>query len=370
MGQLDRATLCSKINEAISMFQFEGTYISHQRYGNGHINDTFLVETDAQKYILQRINHDTFKDPEALMENIKNVTDFIAQQVKARQGDLKREVLTLIQTKDDHVLYHDSMGSYWRAYLFIDNAITYDLVEKPEDFYQSALAFGKFQRDLAAFPAEKLHETIPHFHHTPKRLLALKEAIQEDPKNRVKDVQAEIDFILNRASFTTLFIDLYEEGKLEKKVTHNDTKLNNVMIDTHTNKALCVIDLDTVMPGFALDDYGDSIRFGASTALEDERDLDKVDFDLGLFELYTKGFIEGCGNSLSALEIELFPSAAKMLTLECGIRFLTDHILGDHYFNIKRENHNLDRTRTQLKLVEKMEEKWDDMEEIIKKHQL
>ena len=334
MGQLDRETLCSKINEALNAFKFEGKYISHTRYGNGHINDTFLVVTDSEKYILQRINHYTFKDPEALMENIKNVTEFIAKQVKARQGDTKREVLTLINTLDEQVLFQDSIGSYWRAYLFIDEAITYDLVENPEDFYQSALAFGKFQRDLAAFPAEKLHETIPKFHHTPNRLLALKEAILEDPKDRVKDVQAEIDFILQREAFTSLFIDLHEEGKLEKKVTHNDTKLNNVMIDINTNEAICVIDLDTVMPGFSLDDYGDSIRFGASTALEDERDLSKVDFDLELFELYTKGYIEGSENTLTDLEISLFPSAAKMLTLECGIRFLTDHILGDHYFNI------------------------------------
>ncbi|MGF7142995.1 hypothetical protein HNQ56_001417 [Anaerotaenia torta] len=370
---MTREEYCSKMDEAINQMEFEGSFIDCEPYGNGHVNDTFVVRCRQEdgsivRYIFQRMNHDTFKHPEELMENIAGITEFLKKKILKNHGDVKRETINIIPAKGGKAFYRDSLGSYWRAYLFIENATCFDQVEKPDDFYQSGIAFGHFQRLLADYPAETLHETIPDFHNTPVRLETLKRAVQEDILGRAGEVGEEIAFVMERESFTHILIELHRAGKLPLKVTHNDTKLNNIMIDNATGKAICVIDLDTIMPGFSVHDFGDSIRFGASTGAEDEPDLAKVNFDLSLYELYTRGFLEGCCKSLTPAEMDMLPTGAKMMTLECGIRFLTDYLQGDVYFKIHREKQNLDRARTQFKLVSDMEKNWEAMHDIVSKY--
>ena len=242
------------------------------------------------------------------------------------------------------------------------------MVKDEEDFYQSAVAFGHFQRLLADYPAETLHETIVNFHNTVDRLDKFKTAVEKDICHRVADVEKEIQFVLDRTELAHVLCDMQDQGKLPLRVTHNDTKLNNIMIDNATGKAICVIDLDTVMPGLSVNDFGDSIRFGASTGAEDEKDLTKVSCDLHLYEVYVKGFIEECGDALTETELDMLPMGAILMTFECGMRFLTDYLEGDHYFKIHREGHNLDRCRTQFKLVKDMEEKLSRMKEIVNKY--
>ncbi|MFQ8689653.1 MAG: phosphotransferase enzyme family protein, partial [Blautia sp.] len=268
--------------------------------------------------------------------------------------------------KDGQPYYVDSEGEYWRAYRFITDATSSDQVERPEDFYQSAVAFGDFQRMLADYPAETLHETIQGFHDTEARFQMFREAVERDVCQRAAKVQREIQFVLSHEELSQVLGRLQRTGQIPLRVTHNDTKLNNVMIDDKTGRGICVIDLDTVMPGLAVNDFGDSIRFGASTAAEDERDLGKVSCDMGLFETYTRGFLTGCGGKLTSREVELLPVGAMVMTYECGMRFLTDYLEGDHYFKIHREDHNLDRCRTQFQLVQDMERKWDTMQAVVR----
>lgn len=368
------STITSKQrDEAIGHFRFEGMLIEEGPYGSGHINDTFLLTFDISgmgvlKVILQRMNKDIFTEPEQLMENILNVTSYLRERIIENGGDPERETLNVIRTVDDKPYYIDSEGDYWRAYKFITDATSYDQVENADDFYQSAVSFGNFQRLLADYPADTLHETIKGFHDTKARFEVFKQAVADDVCGRAASVQEEIEFVLAHEDVANVFGELLAKGEVPLRVTHNDTKLNNIMIDNKTGKGICVIDLDTVMPGLAMNDFGDSIRFGASTAAEDERDLSKVSCDLELFDLYAKGYIEGCGGKLTAKEIELMPMGAKVMTFECGMRFLTDYLQGDHYFKIHREDHNLDRCRTQFKLVKDMEAKWDTMQQIIKKY--
>ena len=253
-------------------------------------------------------------------------------------------------------------------YDFVEDTICLQQPETDEDFYQSAVGFGTFQQLLAEFPAEKLHETIPNFHNTPDRYRAFLETLERDPMRRAAQVKPEIEFALARQAEMAALQTALKSGELPLRVTHNDTKLNNIMIDDKTGKGICVIDLDTVMPGLAMNDFGDSIRFGASTAAEDETDLSKVSCSMDLFEIYVKGFLEGCDGKLTKKEVELLPMGAKVMTFECGMRFLTDYLDGDHYFKIHREKHNLDRCRTQFKLVADMEKKWDIMQEIVAKY--
>lgn len=362
------------LKEALQAFQLEGAVKESNPYGSGHINDTFLVKTQLhngqeKSYILQRMNREIFTEPEKLMENISSVTTFLRGKIEKLGGNPDRETLNVIQTKQQHNYFIDSYGEYWRVYHFIEDATSYDVVEKPEDFYESAVAFGHFQYMLADFPAEKLYETIPNFHNTKARFLTFQQAVKEDKKNRAHLVQKEIAFLMEREQAAGSLVDLLEAKKLPFRVTHNDTKLNNIMMDNKTRKGICVIDLDTVMPGLAVNDFGDSIRFGANTGAEDETDLSKVSLSLPLFELYTKGFIEGCNGGLTKEEINALPLGAKIMTLECGMRFLTDYLQGDTYFKIHRENHNLDRCRTQFKLVEDMEQKWSKMQAIVKQYQ-
>lgn len=364
--------ISNKVHEAIDGFKLPGELKECIRYGSGHINDTYRLTYETpqgtKRYILQRMSKSIFKKPVELMENVSGVTAWLRKKIIENGGDPERETLTLVKSNDGLPYFVDSTGEYWRVYLFIEGATCYDAVKDDNDFYQSAVAFGHFQRLLADYPAETLHETIKDFHNTPDRLEKFKKSVSEDICERAASVQKEIDFILEREELTHALYDLQLDGRLPLRVTHNDTKLNNIMIDDKTGKAICVIDLDTVMPGFAANDFGDSIRFGASTAVEDEQDLSKVSCDLHLFEVYTKGFIEGCGDALTDLELDLLPMGAILMTFECGIRFLTDHLEGDHYFRIHREGHNLDRARTQLVLVKDMEEKLPQMNEVINKY--
>ena len=328
-------------------------------YGCGHINRTYLVATAGGRcYILQKINHHTFRDVAGLMENIELVTEHLR-----RKSPDPRSVLTLIRTKDGKS-YLEADDGYWRVFRFVEDSICLQQPESDADFYESAVGFGTFQQLLSDFPAEKLHETIPNFHNTPDRYRAFHETLTRDPMHRAAQVQPEIEFALARQAEMAALQNALDAGELPLRVTHNDTKLNNVLFDAKTRKALCIIDLDTVMPGSALYDYGDSIRFGAATAAEDERELDKMEMSLERFRVFTRGYVRACPG-LTQKELELLPLGAKVMTMECGVRFLTDHIDGDNYFSIHREGQNLDRAHTQFKLVTDMERKWDKMKEIV-----
>lgn len=358
--------------QAACLFAFEGVPVDAKPYGCGHINDTYCVCCERQdkpqrRYILQRVNGNVFQDIPALMDNMIQVTAYLRSKVAEQGGNPDRESLTLVPTKDGAPYYVSSEGAYWRAFIFIENAITYQTAQRPEDFYHSGCAFGRFQRLLADYPSETLHETIPHFHDTAARYRDFELAVSENRSGRAANAEAEIDFIRKRAHQTGVLTTMLAEGELPLRVTHNDTKLNNVMLDDVTGKPVCVIDLDTVMPGLSLYDFGDSIRFGANTAAEDERNLSKVSLSLPLFEAYSRGFLTECGEMLTDNERRLLPFAAKMMTLECGMRFLADYIAGDTYFKVHRENHNLDRCRTQLRLVQDMEDNIDEMSAIIKR---
>ena len=337
-------------------------------YGKGHINDTYLSNACEPRYILQRINHNVFKRPQDVMENIVHVTEHLRKKIVEEGGDPKRETLNLVKTHEGEPFYVTPEGDYFRMYEFIEGAQTYEIVEEPIHFYNAAKAFAKFQQRLADFPAEKLHETIPSFHDTTVRFQQLKDAIANDAAGRLKDVQAEVEFALAREKDTSVIVDAIKEGTVPLRVTHNDTKYNNIMIDDETGLGICVIDLDTVMPGSLLYDYGDSLRFGTNPADEDEKDLSKVYCDLNLFEMFTKGYLEELKDVMTPREKELMPFAAKLMTYECGIRFLADYLNGDTYFKVKRPEHNLDRCRTQFKLVADMEEKEELMKEIVKKY--
>lgn len=369
-----KASSKEQFEEALKGFQFEGTLVSSQPYGNGHINETWLLtfaigEMGIVKVILQRMNQEVFQKPVEVMENILGVTSHLRKKIIALGGDPERETLNVIPACDSRPFFVDSTGEYWRAYRFITDATSFDRVERPEDFYESALAFGNFQRLLSDYPAATLHETIPSFHDTLARFHTFRKAVADDICGRAKQVQREIDFVLAHEDLAKVLGRMTKSGELPLRVTHNDTKLNNIMIDNTTRRGICVIDLDTVMPGLAVNDFGDSIRFGASTADEDEPNLDLVSCDMNLYERYVKGFLKGCAGQLNEQEILMLPTGAKVMTFECGMRFLTDYLEGDHYFRVHRENHNLDRCRTQFRLVEDMEKKWDLMNSIVKKYQ-
>lgn len=351
-----------------SNFQLKGDVVDVAPYGEGHINSTFLVRTTETNYILQRINGDVFAKPEDVMNNIMLVTDYLRKQIVAAGGNPDRETLTLIPAKDNKPYYITENGDMFRVYLFVDRTISYQQVETPELFYRIAKSFGRFQNMLKNFPADQLKETILNFHNTVSRYENFKKALAADSENRAKEVQKEIDFVLEREADASIVMNAIQDGSIPLRVTHNDTKLNNILVDDTTGEGLCVIDLDTVMPGSMLFDFGDSIRFGASTAAEDEKDLDKVWMDLELFEQYTKGYLEELRDSITPKEAELLAFSAKLMTLECGTRFLTDYLEGDHYFRTHYPTHNLDRARTQFKLVADMESKMDKMNDIVQKY--
>ncbi len=344
----------------LSRFQLDSDPVSCQRHGCGHINETYLVVTGSgRRYILQKLSNRAFPDIAGLQENIAAVTAYLHQKIADPNG-----ALTLIPTIDGKTWYHHEENSDWRVYDFIENAICLQAPETPEDFYQSAIAFGTFQQQLTGFPAETLHETISKFHNTPNRYRLFKEALASDVEGRAAGVQQEIDFALAHEEVGGSLVRLLEAGKLPLRVTHNDTKLNNVMLRADTRTPLCIVDLDTTMPGLSAYDFGDSIRFGAATAAEDEKDLSKMTIDLEQYRIFTRGFLTACPG-LTEEERKALPLGALIMTLECGVRFLTDYLDGDHYFGIHYPTHNLDRCRTQFKLVAEMEANWSAMERIV-----
>lgn len=344
-----------EITEIIKQFAIKGEIKSIKPLGNGHINDTNLVETDCEKYTFQRINTNIFKNPHELMTNLFAVTEYLK---KNYPDEL---TINYVRTIDGQMFYQCDKGAY-RMSVYVDNVIAPDNTKDEKTFYECAVAFGHFQRQLADFPADTLYETIKDFHNTQKRLENLKNSIKENKSGRLSQVEKEVAFALEREK------DIDTGVTLPLRVTHNDTKQNNVLLDEVTHKGVCVIDLDTIMPGLSINDFGDSIRFGANTADEDEKDLDKMHFSLSLFESYTKGFFEGVGNSLTKEEIELLPHGAIMMTYECGIRFLADFLDGDVYFKTAYPEHNLVRCRTQFKLVYEMEQNKEKMLEIVRKY--
>jgi thiamine kinase-like enzyme len=345
-------------------FRIHGEFINAIPYGGGHINDTFAAEYNQggapMRYIFQRINHDIFKDPALLMENVSRVLSHSHDRL-ADIDDASRRALTLIPSISNQAYVIDQEDSYWRVYIFIEKAKTYDVVETEKQAFEAARAFGNFQKLLVDIPGERLKETIPDFHNTVQRYQTLVAAIEADSLNRAKDVQAEIDFITQRESDTSAIIDGINDGSIPERITHNDTKLNNIMIDEKTLEGICVIDLDTVMPGSALYDFGDLVRTSTSPALEDEQDLSKVVMQPDMFQALAQGYLKAARSFLTTRELELLPFSGKLITLEIGIRFLTDYLEGDVYFKIHREGHNLDRCRTQLKLVASIEEQMDAM---------
>lgn len=370
--QGENSKLMASDRQVLEHFQTNGKFVSSTPYGSGHINDTKLVTYDDNgkeyMYILQRINHNVFKNPEELMSNFAAVTSYLREIIIRNGGDPDRETLNVIKTKDGLNVLKTEDGEFWRLMIFVSDSMSYDKVENPDQFYKSAVSFGNFQYLLRDFPADTLYETIPDFHNTPDRLLKFEAAVSEDVCKRAESVKDEIKFVRDRAEFAKTLEKAHADGKLPLRVTHNDTKLNNILFDSKNGKALAVIDLDTIMPGYSVNDFGDSIRFGATTALEDEADLSKVNFDISLYELYVKGFIEGAKGGLTEGELEMLPIGAIMMTFECGTRFLTDYLSGDTYFKTSRPGHNLDRARNQFKLVRDMEARLDEMRAIVKKY--
>ena len=357
----------STILEIANHFALDDAAQTAEPYGCGHINDTYCVWGSNKRYILQRVNHNVFADVPALMDNMNRVTAFVKEQVLARGGDPDRECLQLIPTKEgDPYLKLD--GNFYRMFVFVERTISLQMVEDPIHFYYSAVAFGTFQKLLAAFPADTLSEVIPNFHNTADRYVKFEAAVAADVKGRAAEVEAEIAFVRARKADTEKLVGLLAEGKLPLRVTHNDTKLNNVLLDDVTGKPMAVIDLDTVMPGLSLYDFGDSIRSGANPAAEDEADLTKVFCDVNLFEQYTKGFLEACGDALTELEKDLLPFGAYLMTLECGMRFLTDYLSGDTYFKIHYPDQNLRRCRTQLNLAADIQTKFETLSAIVAKY--
>ena len=343
--------------------------ISAEPYGNGHINDTLCVTVTAaqgqRRFILQRVNRYVFQKPEEVIRNIEQVTEYLRGVIAAEGGDPQRETLTLVRTKDGKSFTYDEEGELWRMYLFIEDTISRDLPDTTELFALSGEAFGRFQRQMGGFPAASLVESIPDFHNTPARYAQLMDAVARNAAGRLGEVEEELAFCRAREKDTHALLDALAAGEIPLRVTHNDTKLNNVLLDARTGRGVCVIDLDTVMPGLAAYDFGDSIRFGANTAEEDERDLSKVQFSLPMYEAFTRGFLSEAGQVMGRREIELLPMGARLMTLECGMRFLADHLNGDKYFRIHRPGHNLDRARTQFALVRHMEENWDAMLDVV-----
>ncbi|OPZ33355.1 MAG: N-acetylhexosamine 1-kinase [Tenericutes bacterium ADurb.BinA124] len=353
------------MQKVLDMYEFGRRAVKMVPFGNGHINKTYMVITNNdEKYILQKINTTVFKKPREVMSNIELVTNYIREVVTQQNNDPTRAVLEIIPAVNAKSYVHiDDM--YWRCYRFVTGAKTYEIVENPELFFEVGKAVGTFQKQLMDFPIEKLSITIPNFHNTPARFHRFKEVVNEDPKRRALEVFNEIKFLYNREEYVNNITKHLETREIKTRVTHNDTKLNNIMIDERSNEAICVIDLDTVMPGSVLYDFGDAIRVGASTALEDEKDLSKVKINHVLFEAFSQGFLEKTHDILTEKEIENLVESARIITLECGMRFLTDYLEGDNYFSIHYETHNLDRARTQFKLVEEIENDYEDLEEII-----
>ena len=359
------------IEAVCSHFRVDGKFVEGASYGSGHINDTYAVvfEQNGNRFrrILQRINHDIFKNPVQLMENLERVVNHLRLKLEAEGADdIERRVLSLIPTQDGGSLYVDDAGNYWRMYIFIEGASTYDELENSNQAYEAAKAFGLFQKQLADLPGEPLIETIPGFHDTRSRFEAFRKAVEEDTCGRAAEIKAEIDFAFAREDIVDRVLDMLKDGTIPLVTTHSDTKLNNVMLDDESGEGICVIDLDTVMPGSCLYDFGDMVRTAARPCPEDETDLTKVEAQLDMFEAITRGFLASAGDSLVQAEKDHLGFSARLITFEIGLRFLTDYLQGDVYFKTHREGHNLDRARVQLKMVESFEANMDAMNEIVR----
>jgi hypothetical protein len=347
------------LHSIFARFAADGDYLAAEPYGSGHINDTYrlLCRRNGTEvpYLLQRINHRIFTRPLELMDNISRVTTHLQDRL-AGHPDAARRALRLIPARDDGAPVHrDGDGNWWRMYDFIVDAHTHDVIDSPEQAYQAAYAFGLFQRQLADLPGGRLHETIPNFHHTPARFANFARALAEDPRGRACEARAEIAFALAHEPLAGVLLDLNARGEIPERVTHNDTKINNVMLDDTTGEGICVIDLDTVMPGLALYDFGDLVRTSTSPAAEDETDLAKVVMQMPMYEALVVGYLKACGDILTPAEKAHLAFSGKLITLEIGVRFLTDFLQGDVYFKTKRPCHNLDRCRTQFALVADIE---------------
>jgi len=353
-----------------AQFRVPGDFISASPHGHGHINDTFAATFNQAgtpvRYIFQRINHHVFKNPVLLMENVERVTEHIRRKLAATGIDqISRRVLTLVPAHSSRSWHRDFDGNYWRCYLFIESAETYNVIQSPRQAAAAARAFGEFQKLLADLPAPRLHETVPDFHHTRRRFEALLRAIQADACNRAAGVRAEIEFALSRESMVDVLLEAQAKGALLERVTHNDTKLNNVMLDDATGEGVCVIDLDTVMPGLVLHDFGDMCRTGCCPTPEDEPDLAKVEMRMGIFEALVRGYIASAGGFLTPPEREHLAFSAGLITFEIGVRFLTDYLEGDRYFKTHREGHNADRARVQFKLLRSFEQNAHQMGKLV-----
>ncbi len=360
------------IRDIAKKFGVLGTVDHFEICGMGHINNTYLVTTKHEygvfKYIVQKVNTHVFKDPDGLMANIVSVTDYIRDRIKARGEDSGRATLRFLTTDEGNYYYTTDDGDVYRCYLYIGNVASIQIADDPHYLYLAGVGFGRFQKNLDGFDASILTEAIPNFHHTVKRLEVFKEAVEKDVKGRRAEVQKEIDFFLSRAHYAPVVLDYIAKGDMPLRVTHNDTKLNNVLLDICEDTPVAVIDLDTIMPGSILYDFGDCIRSGANTAAEDEKDLSKVNFSMEMFEAFAKGFVGEVAPKLTPCEVDNMAFGAILMTYECGLRFLTDYLSGDVYFKIHRPEHNLDRTRTQIKMIEEMEKLLPEMNAIVKKY--
>lgn len=360
------------IVKILEQWEFPATLLGAVRYGGGHINDTFCVVCqpkggDAVRFILQGISTLAFPEPEKLMENFVGITTYMRKKIIEQGGDPDREALCLVKTRDGRDYYKDETGKVWRMTKFVENTDCFQNAT-PELFEASARAFGRCQRMMEGYPVETLHETIARFHDTENRLNNLNKAVEADPLGRVKDCLPEIEFYRARKADCSVCLDLQRAGKLPLRVTNNDAKLDNILFDRYTHEGICMLDLDTTMPGLSINDFGDSIRFGANHCAEDEADLSKVNLDMDLYEVYTRGYLEGTDGCLTETELDCMPWGAKLMTMETGMRFLTDYIEGDVYYHTDYAGQNLLRTRTQIKLIQDMEAHWQEMHDIVWKY--
>jgi Ser/Thr protein kinase RdoA (MazF antagonist) len=359
-----------QLQEISKQFQIYGEILHAETFKIGHINETYSA-TYSQggmrvRYIHQKINRNVFRNPEAVMKNVMRVTTHIRNKLEAQNvRDLTRRALTVIPTRSGRSFYRNGGSEFWRTFVFVEGVETFEAVQSPEQAFQAGRAFGNFQNLLVDLPGERLFETIPGFHNTRQRFAALRQAVEKDHSNRAGKAQAEIDFAMRHEGMVGVILDAMAKGKIPERITHNDTKFNNVMLDTVTGEAMCVVDLDTVMPGCALYDFGDMVRTTTSPTLEDEQDLSKVKMQMPLFKKLAEGYLSTAGQFLTKAEKALIAFSGKLITFEIGIRFLTDYLSGDTYFRIHRPDHNLDRCRTQFKLVESIERQEEAMQKYV-----
>ena len=361
-----------QLQEISKQFQIYGEILHAETFKIGHINETYSATYDQGgmrvRYIHQKINKHVFKNPPAVMKNIMRVTTHLRRRLEAQDArDITRRSLVVIPTRNGQSYYRSSDGEFWRTFVFVEGVQTFEAVQSPEQAFHAGRAFGEFQSLLVDLPGERLTETIPNFHHARKRFAALRHAIDRDHYNRAKDAKPEVQFALARERVVDVILGEMAKGKISERITHNDTKFNNVMLDTLTGEAKCVVDLDTVMPGCALYDFGDMVRTTTSPTLEDEQDLSKVKMHMPIFEELAEGYLSAAGDFLTKAERSLMAFAGKLITFEIGIRFLTDYLSGDTYFRIHRPSHNLDRCRTQFKLVESIEQQEEAMQKLVDK---